>query len=46
MGVLNYFAIAYFKKIAEEKGIPYQGFINLYLRDCAQSNRALKLQWQ
>lgn len=38
--------IAYFKNMAEEKGIPYQGLINLYLRDCAQSQRALKLQWQ
>ena len=38
--------IAYFKNMAEEKGIPYQGLINLYLRDCAQSHRDLKLQWQ
>lgn len=38
--------IAYFKSMAEEKGIPYQSLINLYLRDCAQSHRDLKLQWQ
>ena len=38
--------IAYFKNTADEKGIPYQGLINLYLRDCAQSQRDLKLQWQ
>ncbi len=38
--------VEYFKKMAEEKGIPYQSLINLYLRDCAQSNRDLKLQWQ
>ena len=38
--------IAYFKKMAEEKGLPYQGLINLYLRDCAQSHRNLNLQWQ
>jgi uncharacterized protein (DUF4415 family) len=38
--------IAYFKDMAEEKGIPYQSLINLYLRDCAASNRDLKLQWQ
>ena len=38
--------IAYFKGMAEEKGIPYQSLINLYLRDCAASNRDLKLQWQ
>ncbi len=38
--------IDYFKGMAEEKGIPYQTLINLYLRDCAQAHRDLKLQWQ
>ena len=38
--------IEYFKDMSEEKGIPYQSLINLYLRDCAQENRDLKLQWQ
>ena len=38
--------IEYFKAMAEEKGIPYQSLINLYLRDCAQTHRDLKLQWQ
>ena len=38
--------IEYFKIMAEDKGLPYQGLINLYLRDCAQSHRDLKLQWQ
>ena len=37
--------IGYFKELAEEKGIPYQSLINLYLRDCAQEQRDLKLQW-
>ncbi len=37
--------IGYFKNLAEEKGIPYQSLINLYLRDCAQEHRDLKLQW-
>ena len=36
----------YLKSLAEKKGIPYQSLINLYLRDCAQSNRDLKMQWQ
>ena len=36
--------IGYFKGLAEEKGLPYQSLINLYLRDCAQSHRHLK--WQ
>jgi uncharacterized protein (DUF4415 family) len=38
--------IAYFKAMADDKGIPYQSLINLYLRDCAQNHRDLKLQWQ
>ncbi len=37
--------VAYFKEMAEEKGIPYQSLINLYLRDCAASNRELELEW-
>lgn len=37
--------IGYFKELAEEKGIPYQSLINLYLRDCAQTHRDLNLQW-
>ena len=36
--------ISYFKELAEDKGLPYQSLINLYLRDCAQSHRDLK--WQ
>lgn len=39
-------AIAYFKTISEELGIPYQSLINLYLRDCAASHRKLDLNWK
>lgn len=39
-------AIAYFKSISQEVGIPYQSLINLYLRDCAASNRKLNLRWE
>jgi uncharacterized protein (DUF4415 family) len=39
-------AIAYFKAISAEVGIPYQSLINLYLRDCAASRRKLNLQWK
>jgi uncharacterized protein (DUF4415 family) len=39
-------AIAYFKGISEEVGIPYQSLINLYLRDCAASQRKLNLRWK
>ena len=37
--------VSYFKAMAEEKGIPYQSLINLYLRDCAASHRELRLEW-
>jgi len=37
--------IDYFKQMAEETGIPYQNLINLYLRDCAQSNRKISVKW-
>lgn len=39
-------AIAYFKDISEEVGIPYQSLINLYLRDCVASNRKPNLNWK
>ena len=38
-------SISYFKKMAEEKGIPYQSLINLYLRDCANEHRQLETEW-
>jgi predicted DNA binding CopG/RHH family protein len=38
-------SISYFKGISEQIGIPYQSLINLYLRDCATSNRKLSLKW-
>ncbi len=37
--------IDYFKEMAEDKGIPYQSLINLYLRDCAQTQKELKVKW-
>jgi uncharacterized protein (DUF4415 family) len=39
-------SITYFKFVSEEVGIPYQSLINLYLRDCAASNRKLNLNWK
>jgi predicted DNA binding CopG/RHH family protein len=38
--------INYFKNLAEETGIPYQTLINLYLRECAASNKKLSMQWK
>ena len=37
--------IAYFKSLADETGVPYQTLINLYLRDCAQSEKRLSMKW-
>ncbi len=37
--------INYFKKQSEDTGVPYQSLINLYLQDCAQSKKKLKLDW-
>ena len=42
---LDQSTIAYFKKMAEEAGIPYQTLINLYLRDCAAAQRRLAMKW-
>lgn len=38
-------AVAYFKSLAEEMGVPYQSLINLYLRDCALHRRKLRMEW-
>jgi len=35
--------IDYFKQLSEQNGVPYQNLINLYLKDCAQSHKELKL---
>lgn len=37
--------VSYFKAMAQEKGIPYQNLINLYLRECAHAGRKLSLNW-
>jgi hypothetical protein len=39
-------AVAYFKNLAEENDLPYQSLITLYLWDCAQSHKDLKIEWQ
>lgn len=38
-------AIAYFKQMAAELGMPYQNLINLFLRDCAAQKRRPSIQW-
>ncbi len=37
--------VAHFKGLAAKTGIPYQNLINLYLRDCAEKGRELKMRW-
>jgi len=37
--------IEYFKKLAGETGFSYQALINLYLRDCAENHKKLKVGW-
>jgi predicted DNA binding CopG/RHH family protein len=39
-------AVSYFKKMAAERGIPYQSLINLYLLDCVGAERKLELRWK
>ncbi|WP_319757895.1 antitoxin [uncultured Sphaerochaeta sp.] len=35
--------VAYFKDMAEKKGIPYQNIINLYLTDCMLKKKELNV---
>lgn len=37
--------IQYFKEMADEKGVPYQSLINLYLRDCVANHRQIDIRW-
>jgi uncharacterized protein (DUF4415 family) len=34
-------AVAYFKRMAEETGVPYQVLINLYLKECVKDRKKL-----
>ncbi len=38
--------IEYFKELSEENSIPYQTLINLYLRECATTQKKLSLKWR
>jgi uncharacterized protein (DUF4415 family) len=37
--------IEYFKELARETGFSYQALINLYLKDCAENHKKLKIEW-
>ena len=38
--------VDYFKKLAEETGIPYQNLIDLYLDDCVKKGIKPNINWQ
>jgi uncharacterized protein (DUF4415 family) len=38
--------LEYFKELSEELGLPYQTLINLYLRDCAETKKRLRMRWR
>ena len=37
--------VDYFKELSSDVGIPYQTLINMYLTDCAKSNRKPIISW-
>lgn len=37
--------IDYFKSLSMDSDIPYQTLINLYLRDCAQNHKKIRINW-
>ena len=43
---LNEPTLGYFKKLSQEMAIPYQTLINLYLRECAATQKHLRLAWE
>lgn len=38
--------VDYFKGLAKDIGVPYQTLINLYLRDCAVTERRPAMRWR
>lgn len=37
--------IDYFKKLADQNGVPYQTLIHLYLLDCVKNKKKPKFDW-
>jgi uncharacterized protein (DUF4415 family) len=37
--------VVYFKALSNDTGMPYQNLINLYLRDCADHRKRIKMEW-
>lgn len=44
--ILDEETIAYFQNMAEDLAIPYQTLMNMYLRECADSGKRLRLHWK
>jgi uncharacterized protein (DUF4415 family) len=42
---LDHNTIEYFKRLSKETGFSYQTLINLYLKECAENNKKLRVQW-
>lgn len=42
---IDAYTVDFFKAQATRSGIPYQTLINLYLTDCAENQRQLKITW-
>lgn len=43
---LDEYTIGYFKSLSKDSGIPYQSLINLYLRDCAEKHKKMRIGWK
>lgn len=37
--------VDYFKDMSSDNGIPYQTLINLYLRDCVENERRIRINF-
>ena len=42
---INIKVIEYFKDMASASGIPYQTLMNMYLEDCMNEKKKLKVSW-
>ena len=42
---LDEHVLAYFRKLADDVGVPYQTLINLELRDCMEHKRKPDFRW-
>lgn len=38
--------IGYFQEMAKDLSIPYETLMNMYLRECADSGKRLRLNWK